>query len=87
MSQNNTAQTISFGIRCTLSSNNIDNRNGVNFIGTNDGKLGIGARNNGDEDASQPMLRFMDNAQNDSVSSTRYKTLMHLKRTVKITRF
>lgn len=39
----------------------------VNFIETNDNKHGNGARN-GDEESSQPMLRFMDNAQIDSVS-------------------
>lgn len=40
----------------------------VNFIETNDNKYGNGARN-GDEESSQPMLRFMDNAQIDSVSN------------------
>lgn len=39
----------------------------VNFLETNDNKHGNSARN-GDDESSQPMLRFMDNAQIDSVS-------------------
>lgn len=43
----------------------------VNFLGTNDNKHGNGAKN-GDEESSQPMLRFMDNAQTDPVSIPTY---------------
>ncbi|XP_022162041.1 voltage-dependent T-type calcium channel subunit alpha-1G isoform X5 [Myzus persicae] len=48
-----------------LSLNTNNNDKNVNFIETNDNKYGNGARN-GDEESSQPMLRFMDNAQIDS---------------------
>jgi len=53
----------------------------VNFIGTNDNKHGNGARN-GDEESSQPMLRFVDNGQIDSVNIS--NIFIHLKLTMEI---